>query len=207
MKYTFFILFFALVFSAKAQSIVERKIAVDHIEQLHLKVDEVFGVYISTNPKLNELKIKSYSEGEYAQNIGFNFTEENKTLTIQTVFPEILTSGYDKLSAHKVFAVRLEIEIPEYKSVIIQSDLASVYGSGNYTYFETELKSGRCELYHFSGKALINTFKGDIEVETLQENITAYSTHGEVKLSPSFKKGNKISLKSIDGDINVRHEE
>lgn len=207
MKYTFFILFFALVFSAKAQSIVERKIAIDHIEQLHLKVDEVFGVYISTNPKINKLKIKSYSEGEYAQNIGFNFTEENKTLTIQTVFPEILTSGYDKLSAHKVFAVRLEIEIPEHKSVIIQSDLASVYGSGNYAYFEAELKSGRCELHQFSGKALVNTFKGDIEVGTLEEKITAFSTHGTVKMEPAFKKGNKISLKSIDGDIHVRHEE
>lgn len=207
MRYTFFILFLALVFSTKAQSIVERKIAVDHIEQLHLKVDEVFGVYISTNPKINELKIKSYSEGEYAQNIGFNFTEENKTLTIQTVFPEILTSGYDKLSAHKVFAVRLEIEIPKHKSVIIQSDLASVYGSGNYTYFEAELKSGRCELHQFSGKALVNTFKGDIEVGTLEEKITAFSTHGTVKMEPTFKKGNKISLKSIDGDINVRHEE
>lgn len=207
MRYTFFILFLALVFSTKAQSIVERKIAVDHIEQLHLKVDEVFGVYISTNPKINELKIKSYSEGEYAQNIGFNFTEENKTLTIQTVFPEILTSGYDKLSAHKVFAVRLEIEIPKHKSVIIQSDLASVYGSGNYTYFEAELKSGRCELHQFSGKALVNTFKGDIEVGTLEEKITAFSTHGTVKIEPTFKKGNKISLKSIDGDINVRHEE
>jgi len=207
MKYTFFILFFALVFSAKAQSIVERKIAIDHIEQLHLKVDEVFGVYISTNPKINELKIKSYSEGEYAQNIGFNFTEENKTLTVQTVFPEILTSGYDKLSAHKVFAVRLEIEIPEHKSVIIQSDLASVYGNGNYTYFEAELKSGRCELHQFSGKALVNTFKGDIEVGTLEEKITAISTHGTVKMESIFKKGNKISLKSIDGDINVRHEE
>lgn len=207
MRYTFFILFLALVFSTKAQSIVERKIAIDHIEQLHLKVDEVFGVYISTNPKINELKIKYYSEGEYAQNIGFNFTEENKTLTVQTVFPEILTSGYDKLSAHKVFAVRLEIEIPEHKSVIIQSDLASVYGSGNYTYFEAELKSGRCELHQFSGKALVNTFKGDIEVGTLEEKITAFSTHGTVKMEPTFKKGNKISLKSIDGDINVRHEE
>jgi len=207
MRYTFFILFLALVFSAKAQSIVERKIAVDHIEQLHLKVDEVFGVYISTNPNINELKIKSYSEGEYAQNIGFNFTEENKTLTIQTVFPEILSSGYDKLSAHKVFAVRLEIEIPQHKSVIIQSDLASVYGKGNYTYFEAELKSGRCELHQFSGKALVNTFKGDIEVETFEEKITAFSTHGTVKMEPTFKKGNKISLKSIDGDINVRHEE
>lgn len=207
MKYTFFTLFLALIFSAKAQSIVERKIAIDHIDQLHLKVDEVFGVYISTNPKIDELKIKSYSEGEYAQNIGFNFAEENKTLTIQTVFPEILTSGYDKLSAHKVFAVRLEIEIPQHKSVIIQSDLASVYGKGNYTYFEAELKSGRCELHQFSGKALINTFKGDIEVGTLEEKITAFSTHGTVKIEPTFKKGNKISLKSIDGDINVRHEE
>jgi len=207
MRYTFFILFLALVFSAKAQSIVERKIAVDHIEQLHLKVDEVFGVYISTNPNINELKIKSSSEGEYAQNIGFNFTEENKTLTVQTVFPEILSSGYDKLSAHKVFAVRLEIEIPQHKSVIIQSDLASVYGKGNYTYFEAELKSGRCELHQFSGKALVNTFKGDIEVETFEEKITAFSTHGTVKMEPIFKKGNKISLKSIDGDINVRHEE
>jgi len=191
----------------KAQSIVEKEMAIDHIQQLYLKTDEVFNIHISTNPNSHQLKIKSFSEGEYAQNIRFDFKEANHTLTIETVFPEILTSGYDKLSAHKVFAVRLEIEIPENKSLIIQSDLASVYGKGNYQFFEVELKSGRCELNQFSGKALIHTFRGDIELQTSEKKVEAFSSNGKVSIEPYFNKGNKISLKSIDGDINVRRKE
>ncbi|MDT0294806.1 hypothetical protein ACFQ3R_00615 [Mesonia ostreae] len=179
---------------------------VSHIQRFHFKIDEVFKVHISTNPKTNSLKIKSFSEGEYAQNIGFHFTEGNKEMRIEAVFPENLSGGYDKLSAHKVFSVRLEIEIPENKIVVIQSNLASVYGNGNYKSFEAELNSGRCELTHFSGKAILCTFKGDIEVQTKERTVEAISNHGEVHIDTYFKKGDDISLKSIDGDINVKHE-
>ncbi|MGO2359001.1 hypothetical protein [Mesonia sp.] len=207
MRHLYSILIFALAFSAKAQSVVEKMMEVSHLQEFHFKVDEVFSFSISTNPNTKYLKIKSFSEGEYAQNIGIHFTEENKEMKIQAVFPEDLSSGYDKLSAHKVFSVRLEIEIPEDKTVVIQSDLASVYGNGNYEFFEAELTSGRCELSQFSGKAIIHTFKGDIELHTSERNVKAVSNNGEVNLDSYFKKGDQISLKSIDGDINVKHEE
>jgi len=190
----------------QAQSVIEKKMEVSHIERFHFKVDEVFSVHILTNSNSNYLKIKSFSEGEYAQHIGFHFTEENKQMNIQAVFPKNLSSGYDKLSAHKVFSVSLEIEIPEGKTVIFQSDLASVYANGKYKFFESELTSGRCELKKFTGKAIIRTFKGDIEVQTRERNVEAVSNHGEVHLDNYFRKGDKISLKSIDGDIYVKHE-
>jgi len=207
MRYLYFFLLLGFTFFAKAQSIVEKEMEVSHIQQFHFKVDEVFSVHISTHPNIENLKIKTFSEGEYAQNIGFHFTEENEVMTIKTVFPESLSSGYDKLSAHKVFSVRLEIEIPEHKRVVIQSDLASVYGKGNYQFFEAELTSGRCELIQFTGEAIVNTFKGDIELQTKEKKVEAFSNHGEVNIGSYFIKGDKISLKSIDGDINVKHEE
>lgn len=206
MKYLYIFIFFGFTFSAKAQSVVEKKMEVIHIQRFHFKLDEVFSVHISTSPDTEYLKIKSFSDGEYAQNIGFHFTEENKEMHIQAVFPENLSSGFDKLSAHKVFSVRLEIEIPEDKIVVIQSNLASVYGNGNYRFFEAELTAGRCELKKFSGKAIIHTFKGDIELETLEKNVEAVSNHGEVYIDDYFVEGCTISLKSIDGDINVKHE-
>lgn len=207
MKYLYFILLLGFTFSVKAQSVVAKKMEISHIQEFYFKVDEVFSIHISTRPNSKYLKIKSFSEGEYAQNIGFHFTEENKQMNIQAVFPENLSSGYDKLSAHKVFSVRLEIEIPEYKRVVIQSDLASVYGNGNYEFFEAELTSGRCELTQFAGDAMIHTFKGDIELHTSERNVEAVSNHGEIHVDDYFTKGDKISLKSIDGDINVKHEE
>ena len=125
-------------------------------------------------------------------------------LKITSRYPQELAGGYDKLSAHKVFAMEVEIRVPEGLEVVITSNLASVIASGNFERFHADLKQGYCKLLDFSGSAVINTYSGDILVETDSGAIEAKSRHGKLIL-PDFLPGQMpLRLTSIDGDIQVR---
>ncbi|MDR6300045.1 hypothetical protein [Mesonia maritima] len=173
------------------------------ISELYINADEVFKITLETT-QTDKIKLAVFSEGEYTQQIGIKTEQKGNQLHIFSAYPEILTSGYDKLSAHKVFAVILHITLPKHKKVIIQSNIASVYASGTYNYFETELTSGKCSLTSFSGEAIINTIKGDVLIETNQANLETSSTYGSIKTPPKHPDGQKISAKSIYGNIIVK---
>lgn len=172
------------------------------IQEIIILADEIFQVEINTASK-NSVEIKSISEGEYLQHIHVQSKIAGEKLVLTSAYQEILTSGFDKLSAHKVYAVNLQLSIPENLKVTVISNLASVYAQGSFRYFEVELKSGRCELINFQGEALINTYGGDVWVETNRANVDAQTNHGKIQVDKSLKSGEPIHIKSISGDIKV----
>ncbi|HKJ47642.1 MAG TPA: hypothetical protein VJ973_01055, partial [Christiangramia sp.] len=124
-------------------------------------------------------------------------------LQIITDYPQRLAGGYDKLSAHKVFSLEIELEVPFNMQVNIISNIASLKAKGAYASIFAELKDGYCQLLDFSGEAVINTFSGNITVETSAGIIEANSRNGEVEI-PEFLPGqNPLKLTSIDGNIKV----
>ena len=173
-----------------------------NITSLQIESNEVFRITISTS-KNGVIGIKTQAEGEYLQNLAFITELTGRTLKITSKYPEILTSGFDKLSAHKVFAVEVFLEIPENLNVEINSNTASVFGSGYYKNLQVQLKSGQCHLENFNGNLIVNTFKGDITVETLSAKVEATSRHGSVLNGLKYSGENTIKLKSIDGNISV----
>ncbi|WP_121667354.1 DUF4097 family beta strand repeat-containing protein [Mesonia aquimarina] len=209
MKFTicyFFVAFFCIgissvSFGQKKSVKVFENFSADWVE---IDADEVFKITLKTSAS-NQLKLTVFSEGEYLQDINVHTELQENRLLVSTAYPEILTSGYDKLSAHKVFSVSLVIEIPKSKKILITSNIASVFAKGKYAYFEAELGAGRCELKNFTGNALINTFKGNVYVETSQSNIKATSNHGKVYIPKNNTIGKEIRIKSIYGDILVKN--
>ncbi len=179
-----------------------KTIDAENIQEIVILADEIFQVEINTTSR-NSVEIKSISEGEYLQNIHLQSEIEGEKLILTSTYQEILTSGFDKLSAHKVYAVNLQLIIPRNLKVTVISNLASVYAQGSYHYFEAELKSGRCELTHFKGEALINTFGGDVLVKTGNANVEAQTNHGKMQVDKSLNFGELIRIKSISGDIKV----
>lgn len=173
------------------------------LKVLNISTDEVFRIDIVSAP-VEHVKIKTRTEGEYFNNILIETSVTGNELRIFTKYPERLTGGFDKLSAHKVFSMKIELEIPEGMEVIVSSNIASLIATGNYESVHAGLKQGYCNLLDFSGKANINTYGGDILVETKSGIIEANSRHGVVTV-PDFLPGrNPIKLTSIDGDITVR---
>lgn len=186
-----------------AQKQTERLIDAAKLERIVLQSDEIYRITVSTAP-VETISIKSRADGEYYNNISLDTEVVGKQLFLKSRFREILQSGFDKLSAHKVFAMEIELVIPEAIKLEVNSNVASVYISGIYDRVLVQLKGGSCYLKDFSGDALINTFDGNIEVVTRAAKIEADSRHGKIEIPENSSGIYNISLNSINGNIKVQ---
>lgn len=202
MKIHLLIFFFLLAFSAKAQKLTQDVIAADNIDRIVLSSDEIYRINITTSPG-KEIRIKTNAEGEYFNQISLDTRLERRSLFVSSRYREILQSGYDKLSAHKVFSMEVDLEVPQGMLLEITSNLASVYLSGTYDSVLMELRNGSCYLTSFSGEAVINTYNGNILGTVNRVNVQAKSRHGNVNV-PQVPSGNhNMVLTSINGDIKI----
>ena len=78
-----------------------------------LDSDTVFTVRLSSE-KTDKIRINTHVEGEYHENVVVNTSEENKTLTVTTGYSPFFEKENDKLAAHKVIAIDMELEIYIY---------------------------------------------------------------------------------------------
>ncbi|HET7360803.1 MAG TPA: DUF4097 family beta strand repeat-containing protein [Salinimicrobium sp.] len=203
MRFILIILILFVCFSGYGQKQTKKVMDIGKITSIFISTDEVFNINIETKP-VQTITIISRSGGEYYNDIGLETEIKRDKLIITSRFPEKLQGGYDKLSAHKVFSMSVDLEIPKGMKVEIISNLASVYGSGAYKNLVVQLKSGACYLTNFTGNAIVNTYSGNIEVETKNARITAHSRHGEVRISEFAVEKYQMNLTSIDGDIIVQ---
>ena len=186
-----------------AQKNTREIISAENISTIHINTDEVYLINIVTT-NTSEIRIRTHSEGEYFDDIILESAVKDGRLKIKTRYPERLTGGYDKLSAHKVFSLEIEMEVPDNLEVIISSNIASVQGRGEFKTIYADLKQGYFKMLDFKGSAVVNTFTGNIYMETSSGLIEANSRNGKVDI-PEFLPGrNPLRLTSIDGDIMVR---
>ncbi|MGB7785951.1 MAG: hypothetical protein WBL27_07610 [Salinimicrobium sp.] len=194
------LLFFS--FNAFAQKEVSKVLDAGNLNKIVLSSDEIFRITIETAP-VHSISIKSQADGEYFNDISLDSEVKGKTLFLKSLFPEALQDGFDKLSAHKVFAMEIKMQIPEDMNVEINSNLASVFLEGEYENVLVQLKQGSFYSEEFSGNAVINTYDGNIEMTTSNALVDAETRHGTVKIPHAARGTHKIKLTSINGDIEV----
>lgn len=199
----FFTSFFLILFlSASAQKVTREVLTAEDLERIVFSSDEIYKISVSTAPG-KEVIITTRTEGEYFNDISLEQDLRNKTLFLNSQFREILQNGFDKLSAHKVFSMEVELQIPENLVLEINSNLASVYLSGSYERVFIQLKNGSCYLEDYRGNAVINTFDGNILGTARSIDVEATSRHGEVVVPKILHGNHKMVLTSINGDIKV----
>ncbi len=204
MKYLFILLFSCVLGSrCFSQKTTTQVYNAGKTKEIYVLTDEVYKINISTSTK-KQVKIHTLSEGEYYNNIALDVKQTPERMEITSNFPSILQSGYDKLSAHKVFSLELFIEVPEGLKVYVESNIGSVIGEGRYKELIIELQSGFCSLSNFMGSALVNTYDGGIKVVGTNMEIEASSRNGNVYLPPASNGKNHFRLTSINGDIKVQ---
>ncbi|WP_424492594.1 hypothetical protein [Salinimicrobium sp. GXAS 041] len=203
MKYFFLLLFSCTSFLGSAQKETTSIIDGKEIKTIMISSDEVFRVSITAAP-VDEITISTKSDGEYFNNISLEAEVKGNTLLLTSRYREILQSGFDKLSAHKVFAMEVLLEVPQNLNVEITSNLAAVIGKGDYNKLFVQLKSGFCTLENFTGNAVINTYDGNVEVETEDASIEANSRHGKVDIPENSFGAHSIQITTINGDIRVK---
>lgn len=188
--------------SAYSQKDTSGRFDARNITKIYIDIDEVFKINLMT-AKTPYVTITTHSEGEYYNDISLEMETKGEEMTISSEFEPILQSGYDKLSAHKVFSLEITLVIPEDIEVVINSNIASVSGKGIYKNLQIELKSGFCEFTEFQGNAKINTYNGNIDIETTRSVVKANSRNGAVNVPLNSIGKNTLELTSINGDIRV----
>lgn len=200
-RFTLLLFFFCITTGFSQKSTLESYDAKD-IQQLYIHLDEVFKINVTTS-KTNRIGITTSAQGEYYNDISLEVEVLQERLVLTSKFREILQSGFDKLSAHKVFSMEITLEIPEGLEVYIDSNIAAVMAEGNFQNFQAQLRSGVCHLHNFSGDALVNTYSGGIVVETQNATIIASSRKGRLYIPRISLGEHKVELRSITGDIRV----
>lgn len=197
-KIKYILVFFLLTsISCFAQKVTQQTFSIYEIDEVRINTDKIFQLnIISTNDKV--IKIETKMEGEYYRDLNIITATKNKQIQISCELAEDFEIPNDKLSAHKVFSVTMDIYIPKKLKVQLEGDETQVHVKGNYKKFLAILISGNFTLTNFTSEAKIQTKKGNIHYNRRRKSTLETNTNQHVIF---YEKGRKIELKADNGKI------
>ena len=185
---------------------MQHRIPACEAKGIFIESDEVFEIYVKTTDA-SEMQINAEVEGENFESILLSTSIENGLWYIQTNRSVGFNPIDDKLAAHKVISVVLNIEMPAYKELWVTSNLASVNAEGRYQFINLNLSGGDCTLFNFLGNGIVNTLRGSIAVDTQHTAIDFLSRNGNENIENKPNGKYHLNLKSVDGNISVSQSE
>lgn len=202
MKFITSIIFLCALFSHAQKKIEKTIVLSEHISTVVFDLEQVFSINLksSNKPTVNIIAI---SEGEYANHfVVIDNTKEN-VITVTGKVGFTFPNDQDKLSAHKVHAITLQVTVPEDLPIMINSDIGNLYATGNYNELTTNFMSGNCELLSVSGNLFIKTVNGDINLITKSGHVIPETKSGVITQKRLTKGSSVFKLKTIKGNINI----
>ncbi len=172
------------------------------VNMLYFNLNDVFNIVVHTT-KTNKIKIKAHSEGEYANYFVINQKQTEKTIHIEGKIAFVFPDFQDKLSAHKVHSISVEIWVPEQLQVVLQSDIGNVTASGNYKSLLIDVASGNCYLQQIKGKISAFSVTGNVYLKTNSGVVVTQTNLGNVSVIKLPKSTSLYTLKTNKGDILV----
>ncbi|WP_299148623.1 hypothetical protein [uncultured Dokdonia sp.] len=198
------ILFILVTMSLYAQKRLTQTYDATAIKELYINSNEIFKIKITTG-EVREITVATIIDGETFASTLLNTSTNDGVLKITTGKTPDYIPFNDKLAAHKVLAIELEITIPRGLDVSIYSTLASVDTYGKLGQVRIDLGRGhfKGEEFRFRESAKINTISGSIYVSSNLVNVTAQSRNGKINIPPTQADGPLLEIKSIHGDVTV----
>jgi hypothetical protein len=151
----------------------------------------------------SKFQFNSTSEGSYKSDIYFDYEVKQDSLVIKSIYPKHLEFGDNKMTSMQEFSVSVSLIIPENLRLILNSEIASVAGSGMFKDIQINTKSGYCKLINFEGNAGINTYDGNILIKTRQAKVEAKSQTGDINIQHALVESYQLNLRTVNGDIEV----
>lgn len=183
-----------------AQRKIEKIITGTNLTTIQVDARNCFTLKIGTH-SLPKVVIETSIEGEYKDEIIVSVFQEDEILIINPGLQSLFKIPNDKLGAHKVISIYLNILVPDNFKVDVLGGTTKTEVSGNIKALKVVLDGGSCNIKEFMGNAFVTTQKGDIFLETMGAQIDSESRYGTVT-NQNIGTGNfKITLKSISGDI------
>jgi len=201
----FLIIISCFCLKLQAQKQVEKQLDASAIEQVSINGNGVFKLKIRTSKSPN-IGIKAYFDGEYNEQVLLVTKQDNTTLVISTQLNPLFEPDNDKLSAHKVISIELEILLPKHLDVYIKSDIASAEIKGHYKQLIAELINGNCNLQTTANYTKINTVNGTINALINHSKIKAFTKYGNSTIKVNNSDSNTVFLESLNGDIIIQKQ-
>ena len=173
------------------------------IKTLLINSNAIFKISITAQP-VQEISIQTITDGETYESSLLHTKIIDQRLEITTGRTPDFTPFNDKLSAHKVLSIELDITIPQDFNIDIYSTLAEVSLKGRYK--ELQINLGRGGLIGRDirfRESVINSISGNVALTTKRADVTASSRNGEVIINSNLNEGPICSVESIYGDIEV----
>ncbi|NNC34247.1 MAG: hypothetical protein HKO09_05190 [Croceitalea sp.] len=189
-----------------AQKIVEKRILNPESKFIQLNTKNCFVVNVNSSNS-PQMIVKASMEGEYQKDLVVRIEEDGQNVLVSADFLPNFIQPNDKLSAHKVISIALDLIIPANTNISIHGTTSDVAVQGIYKTVEITLSDGVCRLQHQSETTKVQTQKGNIILRTNKGRITAQSIYGKV-LNTEIPKGNgSYILNSVEGDITIQKTE
>ena len=204
--FLFFISAIILLQTVQSQKLVKKVIASPDTQHIQIDTKNCYQVNLKTSSS-RELLVKASIEGEYLKDLVVKIEEKGKNVMVSTGFLPNFISPNDKLSAHKVISISLDIEIPEYSNVQSFGTNSSITAEGKYKSLQVTLSDGNCILKNVIEKAEVRTQKGNITIFAKKGNIDAKSIYGKVDKHDIPRGHPSYLLNSVEGDIQISKTE
>lgn len=162
-----------------AQSKWQKIIDAPEVHSLSIELGFIQNLLVSTGSS-DQYVIKTTSEGEYRDQVMLVSKEVDQWLEIYPQWAPSFIAPNDKLSAHKVRALNLELIVPKGKTLEIRGERAVVSVLGEYKEVILRLGSGRVNLEYASEESDIRTDSADVFLTVPYGDIHASSIEGKV---------------------------
>ncbi|MBW8200776.1 hypothetical protein K1F36_13165 [Muricauda sp. W52] len=202
MRAVVFVMFVFTLVNVHGQKLVRKAFIGPRTQNIQIDARYCYRIDIKTGPT-DEVQVSATMDGEYAKDLLVSIKESGTTTMISTDFQPNFVNPNDKLSAHKVISIALEISVPEYKNVDVFGTKTNLYATGKYKDLKITLSDGRCTLRNISESVTVSTQKGDILLSAPSGDIISESTYGSVQKETIPFGDNRFFLKTVEGDILV----
>ncbi len=137
------------------------------------------GLTLSTH-RSEDVLLNTQSEGEYQLQYVVVTQHENHWLTVYPQRAPSFNSYNDKLSAHKVIAMNLEIRVPESIKVEIEANQGKLNVSGLYRELYIQLDEGSLKMSHIAEQSTIKTKGASVYLNIDSGTVETKSKKGKV---------------------------
>lgn len=194
---------FLCVLFSNAQKKIEKTLVLDEgISTVIFDLEHVFSINLKST-KNSKVIVRAISEGEYANHFVVTEKSIGNLMTVSGRVAFTFPNNQDKLSAHKVHAIAIEITVPERLKTILNSDIGNLNATGFYEQLIANLKSGNCMLNLASGYLVIQTVNGNITLTAKNAQVISETRTGLVTQQQLVDDNSMFKLKTIKGNINI----
>jgi hypothetical protein len=201
-----FLILFLVTSFLTAQKVVKKSIINTSISAIQIDASNCFEISIE-NSNSDIMTVSAIIDGEYKNDLVLNLKEEGTTVVVSAGFRPNFQNPNDKLSAHKVVSIALDIRIPINKNVNVYGTSCNIKVEGAYEKLKATLNDGTCSLFSVLGFADVSTQSGNILIESQAATIDCKSKYGFIEGEIIANSLNQYYLRTTTGNIHLKRIE